>query len=128
MSSIKPIRNDADLDAALARIKEIFDAEPGNPKDDEIGVLLDLIEFYEDKHYPIEFPDPKPSIEILMEQQGLTPEDLVPCIGSPKEVKAVLSRRQDITMPIARALYRHLGICVEALLQEPLLDEGTAVE
>ena len=128
MSSIKPIRTDEDLDAALARMEEIFDAEPGSPDDNELGVLLDLVEYYEDKHYPIEFPDPISSIEIRMEQQGLTPEDLVPCIGSPAEVNAVLSRRQDITMPMARALYRRLGIPAEALLQEPSLDKGTAVE
>ena len=128
MSSIKPIRTDEDLDAALARMEEIFDAEPGSAEDDELGVLLDLVEYYEDKHYSIEFPDPISSIEILMEQQGLTPDDLVPCIGSPAEVNAVLSRRRDITMPMARALYRRLGIPADALLQEPLLDKSAAVE
>ena len=58
MSSIKPIRTDEDLDAALARMEEIFDAKPGSAEDDELGVLLDLVECYENKHYPIEFPDP----------------------------------------------------------------------
>ena len=58
MSALKPIRTDGDLDAALARMEEIFDAEPGSAEDDELGILLDLVEFYEDKHYPIEFPDP----------------------------------------------------------------------
>ena len=128
MSSIKPIRTDEDLDAALARMEEIFDAEPGSAEDDELGVLLGLVEYYEGKHYPIEFPDPISSIEIRMEQQGLTPDDLIPCIGSPAEVKAVLSRRRDITMPMARALYRRLGIPADALLQEPLLDKGAVVE
>ena len=42
MSMIKPIRTDEDLDAALARIEEIFDAQPDTPEDDELGVLLDL--------------------------------------------------------------------------------------
>ena len=58
MSSIKSIRTDEDLDAALARMEEISDAEPGSAEDDKLGVLLDLVEYYEDKHYPIEFPDP----------------------------------------------------------------------
>ena len=128
MSSIKPIRTDEDLDTALARMEEIFDAEQGSAEDDELGVLLDLVEYYEDKHYPIEFPDPISSIEIRMEQEGLTADDLVPCIGNPTEVNAVLSRRRDITMPMARALYRRLGIPAEVLLQEPSLDKGAAVE
>ncbi len=57
MSSLKPIRTDEDLDAALARMEEIFDAEPGIAEDDELGVLLDLVECYEDRRYPIGLPD-----------------------------------------------------------------------
>ena len=63
MSTIKPIRTDEDLDAALARIEEIFGAEPGTPEDDELGVLLDLVELYENKHDPIGFPDPISAIK-----------------------------------------------------------------
>ena len=118
---IKPIRTDEDLDAALARIEEIFDAQPDTPEDDELGVLLDLVEHYEDKRYPIGAPDPIVAIEFEMEQRGLTRQDLVPYIGSPAQVAAVLSRQEDITMPVARALHKHLGISAETLLQEPLV-------
>ena len=55
---IKPIRTDEDLDAALAKIEEIFDAQPDTPEGDELEVLLDLVEHYEDKRYPIGAPDP----------------------------------------------------------------------
>ena len=122
MSEIKPICTDEDLDAALARIEEIFEAEPDMPEDYELGVLLDLVEHYEDKHYPIEPPDPIVAIEFEMDQRGLTRQDLVPYIGSPAKVAAVLSRQEDITMPMARALYKHLGIAAETLLQEPSVD------
>lgn len=119
MAEINPIRTDADLDAALARLYEIFQADSGTPEGDERDILLDLIEFYEDKHHPIGPPSPIDAIEFRMEQQGLSPRDLVPYIGSPAAVDAVLSGRQDITMPMARALHKHLGISAEALLQEP---------
>ena len=122
MNRIKPIRTDEDLDAALARIEEIFDAEPGTEEDDELGVLLDLVEYYEDKHHRIGHPDPIVLIEFRTEQQGLTHHDLVPYIGALDQVAAVLSRRQDITMPMARALHEHLGIPAETLLQEPAAD------
>jgi HTH-type transcriptional regulator/antitoxin HigA len=122
MSMIKPIRTDEDLDAALARIEEIFDAQPDTPEDDELGVLLDLVEHYEDKRYPIGPPDPVAAIEFEMDQRGLTRQDLVPYIGSPDKVAAVLSRQEDITMPVARALHKHLGIAAETLLQEPLAE------
>ena len=120
MSSIKPIRTDEDLDVALKRIEEIFHAEPGTPEDDELGVLLDLVEYYEDKHYPVGPPgNPIDAIEFVMEQRGLKPQDLIPLIGSHRKVVEVLSGKRDITMPMARALHKHLGIPAETLLQEP---------
>ena len=75
-----------------------------------------LVEHYEDKHYPIGPPDPVVAIEFEMDQRGLTRQDLVPYIGSPAKVAAVLSRQEDITMPMARALHKHLGIAAETLL------------
>ena len=122
MSEIKPIRTDEDLDAALARIEEIFDAQPDTTEDDELGVLLDLVEHYEDKRHPIRAPDPVAAIEFKMDQRGLTRQDLMPYIGSPDKVAAVLSRQEDITMPMARALHKNLGIAAEALLQEPSVE------
>ena len=119
MSTIKPIRTDEDLDAALVRIEELFDAEPGTPEDDQLEVLTDLVCFYEDKHYPIDPPDPISAIKFRMDQANLTPRDLVPFIGSRAKVSEVLSGKRAITMSMARALHQHLGIAAEVLLQEP---------
>ena len=131
MSTIKPIRTDEDLDAALARIEELFDAEPGTPEDDELEVLTDLVCFYEDKHYPIDPPDPISAIKFRMDQANLTNRDLVPFIGSRAKVSEVLSGKRAITMSMARALHQHLGIAAEVLLQEPgaiLPEEETSLE
>ena len=120
MANVNPIHTEADYDAALNRMDEIFHADIGTPEGDERDVLFAVIEAYEDEHYPIGPPsDPIASIELLMELKGLTEQDLVPYIGSLSEVAAVLSRRQDITMPMARALHKHLGIPAETLLHEP---------
>ena len=116
---IKPIRSDEDLDAALARIEEIFDSEEGTPEDDELGVLLDLVEMYESKTVEIGFPSPVAAIEFRMDQAGLTRRDLIPYIGSRAKVSEVLSGKRDITMSMARALHQHLGIPADVLLQEP---------
>ena len=119
MNTIKPIRSDEDLDAALARIEEIFDAEPGSPEDDELGVLLDLVELYESRHHSVPAPDPISAIEFRMEQANLAPRDLAPFIGSRAKVSEVLSGKRAITMSMARALHQHLGIPADVLLQEP---------
>lgn len=118
MATIKPIRSEADYEAALARINVLMDAEIGTPEGEELDVLTDLVEYYEAKHLPMGFPSPVAAIEFRMEQAGLAPRDLVPFIGSRAKVSEVLCGKRSLTMPMARALHEHLGIPAEVLLQE----------
>lgn len=117
MSTIKPIRTEADYEAALARIDALMDARPRTPEADELDVLADLVEHYEEKHVPMGFPSPVAAIEFRMEQEGLTPRDLIPLIGSRAKVSEVLSEKRPLTMRMARALHEHLGIPAQVLLQ-----------
>ena len=119
MVSVKPIRTEGDYEAALARFSEIFQAPIGTPEGDERDILADLVEHYEDIHYPIPTPSPVAAIEFMMDQRGMTRRDLIPFIGSASKVSEVLSGKRDITMAIARALHKHLGIPAEVLLQDP---------
>lgn len=119
MGMIKPIRIEADYEAALARIDALMDAEAGTPEGEELDVLTDLVEHYEAKHVPMGYPSAVAAIEFRLEQAGLTQRDLVPFIGSRAKVSEVLSGKRQITMPMARALHEHLGIPAEVLLQEP---------
>lgn len=50
---ITKIENEADHQAALERIEAIFNAKPGTPEGDEFEALADLINDYEDIHYPM---------------------------------------------------------------------------
>ena len=83
MAAVKPIRTDKDLDRALARIDEIFDAEENTPERDELDVLVNLVEHYESKRHPVDYPSAVAAIEFRLDQAGLTQEDLVPPIGGP---------------------------------------------
>lgn len=69
--NIKPIKTEEDNRAALARISEIFDAEPNTPEGDELDVLATLVEAFEEAHYSIAPPDAIEAIKFRMEQQGL---------------------------------------------------------
>jgi HTH-type transcriptional regulator/antitoxin HigA len=119
MANIKPIRTEEEYGAALGRIDELMDAEPGSPEGEELDVLVDLVELYESKNEPMGYPSPLAAIEFRMEQGGLSPRDLIPLIGSRAKVSEVLSGRRAITMPMARALHEHLGIPSDVLLREP---------
>ena len=110
MVTVRPIRTEADYEAALARVAELMDAREGTPEGEELDVLADLVEVYEDRHFPMGYPDPVAAIEFCMDQQGLAPRDLVPYIGTRGRVSEVLSGKRPITMSMARALHEHLGI------------------
>lgn len=68
MENIRPIKTEADYDWAIAEITRYFEnePEPGSADGDRFDVLATLIEAYEDKHYPIEAPDPVEAIRSHM--------------------------------------------------------------
>lgn len=65
---IKVIKTDADYGAALARLEELFDAEPDTPEGDEFELWAVLISAYEEKEFPIDPPDPRAAIRFRAEQ------------------------------------------------------------
>ena len=46
MGMIKPIRIDANYEAALTRINALMDAAQGTPEGEELDILTDLVEHY----------------------------------------------------------------------------------
>lgn len=66
------IKTEEDHEKALSRIEEIMDAKPGTAEMDELELLTALVEMYEERHYPIEPPDPIDAIKFRMDQLGLT--------------------------------------------------------
>ena len=128
MAKFTQILTEKDYDRALTRMNEIFQAEIGTPEGDERDALFDLIEEYENEHYPIDPPSVIGAIEFYMDQQGLTEDDLIPLIGSRQKVAEVLSGKRDITMSMAQALHKRLGISAETLLQETTTSVGASRE
>jgi HTH-type transcriptional regulator/antitoxin HigA len=50
---IRSIKTEADYEAALKEIEDLFDAEPGTPEGDQLDILITLVEAYENEHYDI---------------------------------------------------------------------------
>ena len=116
--TIKPIRNDDDLTAALRRLEAIFQAEEQTPEADERDVLVTLVEAYENKHYDFGPADPVEAIQFRMEQQGLTARDLERFIGPSGRVSEVLNRKRPLSLAMIRRLHDGLKIPYESLLAE----------
>ena len=55
---IKPIKTEADYEAALKEIERLWGSSHGSPDGDKLDILATLVEAYEEEHYPIPPPDP----------------------------------------------------------------------
>lgn len=118
MNQITLIKTEADYEKALARIDQIFDAQPDTPNGDELELLTTLVNLYEEKQYPIDFPNPIDAIKFTMEQRELRPVDLVPFLGSKSKVSEVLSGKRSLSLAMIRKLSKGLHIPAEILIQE----------
>lgn len=114
----KLIKNDADYQAALARIDALFSAQPDTPEGDELDLLATLVDLYEQQSFPIDLPDSIAAIRFRMEQQGLKNKDMIPYLGSASKVSEVLSGRRNLSLAMIRKLVNGLGIPAEVLLKE----------
>jgi HTH-type transcriptional regulator/antitoxin HigA len=116
-SELRPIRTETDYEAALAEVGRLWGAKSGTPTGDRLDVLVTLIEAYEDKHYPMDPPDPIEAIRFRMEQQGLTRKDLEPMIGTRNRIAEVLNRKRGLSIEMIRSLHDKLGISAEVLIR-----------
>ena len=116
-TDVKPIRNEADYDAAMADVAALWGAPTGTPEGDRLDVLATLIDAYEAKHHAMDAPDPIEAILFRMEQQGLTRKDLEDIIGTRTRIAEVLNRKRSLSIAMIRRLHDRLGIAAEVLIR-----------
>jgi HTH-type transcriptional regulator/antitoxin HigA len=116
---IRPLRSEADYEAALAEIENYFDKEPkpGTPPADRFDLLALVIEDYEAKHWPIDPPDPIEAIRYRMETGGFSQAELGRLLGSRQRASDILARKRRLTMQMAWKLHRDWNIPAEALIR-----------
>lgn len=118
---IRPLRSEADYDAALNEIERYFEKEPkpGTPEADRFDLLALIIEDYERRRWPIEAPDTIDAIRYRMETGGYTQSDLGRLLGSRQRASDILTKKRPLTMRMAWRLHREWGIPAEALIAPP---------
>lgn len=114
---MKPIRTEADHEAALAEVERLWGAKAGTADGDRLDVLATLIDAYEAEHHPMDPPDPIEAIKFRMEQQGLTRKDLEGVIGTRTRIAEVLNRKRGLSIAMIRRLHEHFGISPEILIR-----------
>lgn len=114
--NITPIKTEQDYQEALRQVERLMDAQYGTSRGDKLDVLTTLIEAWEEKHYPIDFPDPVDALTYWLENRGLERKDLEKCLGSRARVSEVLSRKRGLSLAMIQRLHRLLHIPAEVLI------------
>src|SRR5579872_401611 len=115
-AEVKPIRSEADYEAALAEIERLWGARSGTPEGDRLDVLATLVDAYESEHDPIDPPDPIEA-KFRMDQQGLPRRDLEAILGTRARAAEVLNRKRDLSIGMIRRLHERLGISAGVLIR-----------
>jgi HTH-type transcriptional regulator / antitoxin HigA len=118
---IRPLRSEADYDAALDEIERYFENDPklGTSDADRFDLLALIIEDYERKHWPIDPPEPIDAIRYRMETGGYTQADLGHLLGSRQRASDILTGKRPLTMRMVWKLHREWDIPAEALIAPP---------
>ena len=118
--NIFPIKDDADYHRALSEIAPYFD-NPSSDEDpvwDSFDVMATLIEEYEKRHFPlIDNATTVDAIRFYIDQKGLTPKDLIPCVGRLNRVYEILAGKRHLTLPMIRKFNKLFGIPLEFLVR-----------
>ena len=115
--NINLIKTEDDYNHALKRLEIIFDAKKGTEEGDELELLGMLIDQYENKHFPIDLPDPIEAIKFRMEQMGYTQNDLAKIIGFKSRASEILNRKRKLSLEMIRQLHTSLNIPTDVLIQ-----------
>jgi HTH-type transcriptional regulator/antitoxin HigA len=114
---LKPIKTEADHEAALLEIERLWGAGEGTSDGDRLEILTTLVEAYEEAHFPMDMPDPIEAIKFRLEQQGQDKKTLIGIIGNRTRVYEVLRRDRTLSLTMIRQLNRHLKIPAEILIR-----------
>lgn len=109
---------------ALQRLEELLplvneDTADDDPLQIELIQVSDLIETYEEEHHGIGLPTLRETIALRMFELKLKQKDLAALLGtSSSRISDYLNGRRQITLEVAKALHKKLGIDAEIILQD----------
>ena len=115
---IRPIRSEADHEAAVRRIETLWGAPEGSQEGDELDVLATLVDAYERRRWPSDRGDPVGVLKFMMEQNGRSQSDLANLLGSRSRASEILNGKRELTLDQIRLLAREWRIPAAALVGE----------
>ena len=108
---------------ANLRLEELLKEVDNNTPEDsllskELIEVSDIIEQYEEIHFPMGLPTLQEMIELRMFEMGLKRKDLAALLNtSASRISDYLNGKREITLKVAKALHQKLNIDSDIILQ-----------
>jgi HTH-type transcriptional regulator/antitoxin HigA len=88
-----------------------------SPEEEKLlDLLSNLVEAYEDEHYPMPDVSPNEVLKFLMEQNDLKQRDLLPIFSSSGILSEVVSGKRSISKTQAKKLAEYFSVSVEVFI------------
>lgn len=115
---LRPLRTDAELDAASAIVDELVDRDELSPTEsDYLDVLGDLIEKYEDEHLKMPYVSDGAMLRSLMDEKEVRQADVARGTGISKTVLSlVLNGKRDLTREHIASLSKYFEVSLSSFL------------
>ena len=116
---LRPIRNDADHDAAVASLNVLLDAgaaDETHPLADLAATLGELVGDYDAVHYPVKDVPPHAVSRYLMDEHVLKQADLSGELGSQGVVSELLNGKRELNLRQMRALAARFAVPAAAFV------------
>ena len=116
------IQDKEQYEAIMARIEELMEVvtndTPVNSKEGiELSLLVDLIEEYEDIHFPIEAPSLGDVLKLRMYERNITRKDISDILGvSASRISEYITGKSEPSLPVARKMCKKLDIDASIVL------------
>jgi HTH-type transcriptional regulator/antitoxin HigA len=109
---LRPLRSDADLDAAIRVVDELIDQDAlSQPEQDYLDVLSDLVEAYEDGAVPMKPVNDADMLRFLIENRGLTQVEAAKQAGiAESTVSEILAGRRKLNRTQIEKLARFFHV------------------
>ena len=113
------LRNEAEYTAAVTEIERLLDTDPPPHSEayERLEFLSVLVQAYEDAHFPLErFTTPQDVVVFMLEQKGLSHDDLAQWLGGESPMLAFLEGAGSLSLPQIERLREQLGIPADLLI------------
>jgi HTH-type transcriptional regulator/antitoxin HigA len=120
------LQSKKEYEAALARLEELSQHPPDVKSVDgrELMLLGYLIDQYEGKVFPIQYPQPVDAIKARMEDLGLKINDLLDVFGDRGTASKVLNKQRSLSLSMIRILADRLSLPLGILVQTDAAPKG----